>query len=303
MTLPTPAQRLEELCFGPIDAIRLDAFRFALGLSLLVYMAARWRWAAEWLGDESFHISRFAFQPFETPPLPPLPVIWLPAFGLLLFAAVFAFIGGYCERPTAILLAGSLVYISLVDRISSFTLNKLFIVSLLVLAAAPPPVGDPRDGGATQLRMAWPVRILQATLSLHYFTAGWCKAVHGDWLVDPYALWSHAQGVYRTELAGWLLYALPLKAWAFLQAGALAFELGAPLLFLPRRLRGFAILSGCTFHLTVALLMDRLIHFSLQMCCFYLLFVEARSLHSLVRGARSWAARIGAGWLSRSLVP
>jgi hypothetical protein len=77
--------------------------------------------------------------------------------------------------------------------------------------------------------------VLQATLVIHYFTAGWSKAVFGDWLVDRYALWTHVQGVYGTEIAAVLLEALPRDVWAFMQTGALFFELSAPALFGIRR--------------------------------------------------------------------
>jgi len=107
-----------------------------------------------------------------------------------------------------------------------------------------------------------------------YFTAGWLKIVDGDWLQQPYALYTFAQGRFRTDFAAWMLQWLPLYVWPVFQYMALAFELLSPLLFLIKRLRGIAIVWGMGFHVMIALLMNELIYFSLQMMAFYVLFID-----------------------------
>jgi hypothetical protein len=89
----------------------------------------------------------------------------------------------------------------------------------------------------------WPVRVLQATLLVMYFTAGTCKVLWGDWLRDSHVLYSQVQGPYRTEAAAWLLRHLPREAWNLMQSLSLSLELLAPVLFTVRRLRpmGFAL--------------------------------------------------------------
>jgi hypothetical protein len=56
----------------------------------------------------------------------------------------------------------------------------------------------------------------------------------------------------------------------------LIFELGAPLWFLWRRTRPFAILFGLSFHRGIALLMKAVWVFSLQMIAFYPIFMSER---------------------------
>ena len=72
------------------------------------------------------------------------------------------------------------------------------------------------------------MRIIQATLLIQYFTAGTCKLVYGNWLESTTVLWSQSQGVFRTELCGWLLANVEQKWWALVQYQALLFELTVP---------------------------------------------------------------------------
>jgi hypothetical protein len=54
---------------------------------------------------------------------------------------------------------------------------------------------------------------------------------------------------------------------------ALYFELYAPLLLVPRRLRPIGMLIGIGMHVGVAALMLKLWFFSAEMICFYALFL------------------------------
>ncbi len=170
------------------------------------------------------------------------------------------------------------------------------VVGLIALMAAtwrrrPPAV---RRGDLFQ--SAWPVRVLQATLIIQYGTAGICKIAHGDWMgfpgewfamVDGWPSWQggsvtfkgdilvgHSVGLYRTEIAAWLVGILPHWAWVVQGVLALAFELFAPVLFMVRRLRPLAYFIGVNMHLIIALMMVDLIWFSLQMVTFYILFMN-----------------------------
>jgi hypothetical protein len=123
---------------------------------------------------------------------------------------------------------------------------------------------------------AWPVRVLQLTVLVHYVCAGWCKATRGDWLVRDDVLWTQVQGVYATETAAWLVRELPLGAWTAMQHLALGFELAAPLLLLVPRLRALGFVLGLGLHAVVAVTMAGIGLFSLQMATFYVLFADPR---------------------------
>jgi len=193
-----------------------------------------------------------------------------------------------------------IVYVTAADAESAFTVNKLFIVGYLVLALAPAPVLVEIDGRRVWRQSAWPLRVLQSTLLIQYFTAGTCKIFHGDWLhlgfyhgdwkQNPDVLWSQVQGVYCTRLAAWMLRNLPRWVWSLQQDSALAFELLAPLLFIHRRLRGAGMVWGIGFHLMIGLTMYKVGLFSLQMVSMYSLFLSPELLHRL---SGWWAKRGG----------
>jgi hypothetical protein len=265
--------------FGPKATVYLDGFRVCLGAALLLYMRERWLYATEWLTQEGFHVSA-ANLPYHPFTVPLLSVGVLSIFGLLLFGSIAALILGWL-LPWSIWIAwGCVVYVTLADQLAAFTLNKLSIVSLLVLALSTPAARRrSNDGFPVGYQAAWPVRILQMTLLIHYFTAGWSKAVFGDWLSNPLALWTQVQGVYRTDFAAWLLERLPLNAWVVMQWAALLFELSAPVIFSLKSTRRFALLGGCVFQLMLALTMEQLIYFMLVMFSFYVFFLKEETLY------------------------
>jgi len=259
--------RVSELLFGPIESVRLDAFRRVLGLSLLVWFATFWPDAREWLTPEGFHVgseSRHAFQP---PPAPLLAPSLLPVLGVLAYTTILLQVFG---RPRRLVLAANLAlvtYLTLVDPVSASTANKLLAFALLVLL-----LPATRSGS---VESAWRARALQATLLLLYALAGLCKAVHGDWLTNGDVLVTQVQGVARTALAARLLEVLPAPAWTALQAAALAFELAAPVAFAWRRTRTAALLFGLGFHAFVAVTMHGFAPFSAVTLAFYVLFLPS----------------------------
>jgi len=254
-------------------------FRVALVYTLLWYVVVWLQHASEWLTPAGFHPSRDVSSDYG-PAFPLLDAVLVWPFAILYLGA--GIVAALSHRPGRVrpaiaVLLGCTIYVTGVDPISAFTINRLYIVCLIVLLAAP----SAHDGS----RVAWPLRVLQLTLVLQYFGAGWCKAFGGDWLQNDDVLWTQIQGVYRTPLAAWLVQVLPRAGWTAMQHAALAFELAAPVLFAVRRLRPLAFVTGLGMHLLIALTMEKLVYFSLQMACFYLLFVDAGRL-------RTWAGRL-----------
>ena len=172
------------------------------------------------------------------------------------------------RRPALVITLAAVLYVSLVDPISAFTLNRLYIFTLLVLIVAP----------AGPTIAAWPMRMLQWTLLTHYFASGLCKSIHGDWLKHQDVLWMQIQGLYMTDTAAWLVRTLPTWAFPLQQHLALGFELLAPVLLGVRRLRPLGFVLGIGLHLVVAVTMYQLIYFSLQMIAFYTLFIDTQAL-------------------------
>ena len=222
----------------------------------------------------------------------------LPLFGLLYFATILLVLLGWRLRLTAPALLALVAYVTYADPLAAFTLNRLYLVSYAVLALCPAGAYWTIERGEGRTVSAWPVRVLQATLIVQYFTAGWCKLVHGDWLANPYVMWTQMQGWYRTDLASWLLREQPAGLFSWLQYGALTFELGAPLLFGVKRLRPLGYVTGLIFQVGTALVAYQLAYFSLQMVCFYVVFMDEdrlRRIHarfsSAVRGARGLVQR------------
>jgi hypothetical protein len=281
---------------GPSDSIRLDTFRAAFGLVLLGYMTHWWLDdALEWLTVAGFHLSPAAAGPGWLNP-PPLPVAALAPFGLVFFAVLVAFALGFKLPWSTGIACLFLVYVSHVDPLSSFTPNNLFIVGLSLLSVAPGGAYWTLDRAKAEGVSVWPVRVLQATLLIVYFTSGACKILWGTWLQDSHVLYTHVQGPYRTDAAAWLLRHLPREAWTVFQSLSLAFELLAPLLFGVRRLRPLGYLLGAGMHAGIGLTMNEIGYLSLQMLCFYLLFMDESTLH----GLRGRAARLGRLQLGRA---
>jgi len=265
--------RWDEHWYATVPAIRLDAFRQAILFSLALYLAARFMFAAEWLTSTGFHPSPAADR-MHAPHVPLVPAGLLTPFTVLTFVALAAAIllpaghTGHLRRVALTITLAAVAYVSLADPISAFTLNRLYVFTLLILIAAPAGTNIP----------AWPMRMLQWTLLTHYCASALCKGLHGDWLKYNDVLWMQIQGLYMTDAAAWLVRHLPGWAFPVQQHLALGFELLAPVLLGFRRLRPIGVVMGIGMHLIVALTMYQLIYFSLQMIAFYALFIEPDTL-------------------------
>lgn len=260
---------------GPVDAIRLEAFRFTATISLLVYTLSWATEAREWLTPVGYHLSATASDGLQLP-VPLLGPITLWVFMLGYVGSMAAIALNVRPRACSVVVFVGLAYVTVADRLSSFSMNKLALVAWSILVLAPWPRGE------QQLRTAWPLRILQGTLLLQYFGAGICK-VRGGWLDNPQALWLQVQDVYMTQLAAWMVRELPMWAWAALQHAALAFELLAPLLLTVSRLRRLGFVWGLVMHLAIGLMMYRVGLFSLSVVAYYVLFVDEQRLHAFRR--------------------
>lgn len=281
--------RASAWALAPVPAIRLESFRWTLTLALLIYTLAWSTEAREWLTPAGFHVSPSASGGLQLP-IPLLRGAALPAFLLVYIGSMVAILLDLRPRAASYVVFVGLLYVTTADRLAAFSMNKLALVSWLVLLLAPWPEHSAGDASKAdrvpQLRSAWPLRICQATLLLQYLGAGICK-LRGDWLSSSKVLWLQAQDVYMTELSAWMVRELPLGVWVGLQHGALAFELLAPLLFCVRRLRPIGLAWGLLMHLGIGLMMYAVGYFSLSVVAYYVLFVDERQLLAF----RQWLRR------------
>ncbi|MFV8749403.1 hypothetical protein ACNOYE_02500 [Nannocystaceae bacterium ST9] len=257
---------------APISPLPLAGFRQAFLWTMLIYFVAWARFAPEWLTAAGYHPDA-SIDPGNAPGSPLLPEAALPWVGAVFFGALLADLFGFARRWTIWILLLGAIHALLVDPIAAFTINRLFVIGLVILAVAPEPTSEGQR--------AWPVRMLQVTVVAQYFASGLCKTIHGDWWAGEDVLWTQIQGVYMNDFAAWLVRTLPEWAWVVLEEITLWFELLAPLLFAVRRLRPLALVLGIGLHVVVAATMDQLIYFSLQMISFYVLFMPTEWLERL----------------------
>ena len=287
-----------------IDAAPLAAFRQAFAWTMLIYFWAWSRNAEEWLTASGYHPPK-ALDALNAPLLPLLPMPLVYVVGVIFFGSLIAYIFGFARRILAWVILAGAVYALQVDPISAFTMNRLFVICWFVLAIAPEArvVEQRSESGETELverQRAWPTRMIQVLVLTMYCTSGLCKSIHGHWWGGEDVLWVQVQGLYMNDFAAWLVRTLPEFAWVVQQELALWFELLAPLLFVIKPLRPVAFVLGLGLHIVVALTMDMLIYFSLQMMCFYLLFIPPQWARRLVPGARPPRPREGSA--DRALV-
>ena len=263
-------QRMDQVLFGPIPAIRLRAFEISFSIAFLFYFLSRFTGYREWLCGEGFQFSPEVNLSYMIAPFAPLQpwAAWVLA-GATSVATILTVAGCY-KRLALIALFLVAVYIQDVNAAAAFALNKLFIVGFLLLVLSP-AVQD----GSAKIASAWSFRILQATILLQLFYAGACKVLHGDWLQHSDVIWSHAQGLYRTEFAALILRTLPMWGWTAFQWGALLFELVGPILILFHRTRWIGLLGAVGFVLFIATTMNDLVHFMAQIAAFLTLFISA----------------------------
>lgn len=278
-SIPTRAARAwQRFWYADVDPIRLDALRQGLAFCVLIYIVTWSREAEEWLTPLGFHPSPAA-DSYMAPQFPLMPPEWLPFAGIFFFGSLAAFIFGIKRSVTTWLVLVGLLYVTYVDQISAFTLNRLFIICFFIFAVAPRP--RVKKEGEPEVQIAWPTRMVQVLLVSHYFASALCKMIQGDWLKGNDVLWTQLQGFYMTDFGAWVVRTVPFEGIVAGQWFALLFELFAPLLFCVRRLRPVAFICGAGFHIGVALTMHKLIFFSAQMIVLYLVFVPPEWLRRI----------------------
>jgi hypothetical protein len=268
---------VRDWAFGPADGIRLAATRKAMAWVLLLYTLAWSRNAEEWLTPAGFHPSDGASLGLQVPvPLLGSISVWifLGAYTLALLAVIFE----VRPRAASVVVLLGLLYVSAADRLAMFSMNKLFVVIWAVMIAAPwflDREGKPR------LHSVWPIRILQATLMIEYFGAGLCKAIYGDYLGHSDVLWYQLQAEFMTDFAAWLVRNAPDGLLMAGQWATLSFELLAPVLFCVRRLRPIGFAWGLAMHLLITVTMYQVGYFSVQIACFYILYMDDATVHRM----------------------
>lgn len=290
---PLPAaQRWVQFLVGDTDGLPLRVFEVLFTSTFLVWMGRCFLTWREWLTSHGFHLNAAELAAMGyPPPFEPLAEPGVVALALVISTASLAHILNRARRLALLALFACAVYVQGLDLMAAFTLNKLYVGIYGVLLVTP---GFTRDAATGRLRIsALAIRVIQATLILQYFAAGIAKAFRGDWLRHSDVLYTQVQGVYRTDLAAWLLRVLPIGSWTVMQWTSLLFELESPVLFCWRKLRPIAFVLGMGFHFIIAIMMKDLIFFSLQMWTFYTLFITAdewRWLGRLIKGVPAQGA-------------
>jgi hypothetical protein len=293
--------KLDSYWFGSVPAWPLAAFRAAFAFVLIAYFTDRMWDLGEFIGDSPARLPDLEMagdsvlrhtQPLYLPPL---------SGGILAFAVVsfyllaIALMVGCFSRTAAGLLAFWVAYVSLVDWLGSFSINRSSVLVLLMLATMPSgqvwavdvhirrwwkkrnlKESDSEDDHSSEEAFisAWPIRTLQWFLLIWYVLSGTAK-LRGDWSLwsSNDVLWTQLQGWYQNPFCFWLLQNVPRAVVGLLQQVSLYFELLAPVWLLPRRIRPAGMLVGIGMHVAVAVLMSKLWYFSAEMIAFYILFL------------------------------
>jgi hypothetical protein len=283
-------KRLQSWLCDPVDAFPVRMFEVVFVSAFVVRMVrnfANWR---EWLTAEGFRPTAEEYASMGYPA--PLPVLepWLVlVLAFLLFGSAVLVLLNRWRRVALWVLLGTAFWVQGVDYMGSFAYNKIYIAHFALLATGP---GYFRGADGRLMVSGALLRMLQLSIVTIYFAAGIAKAFHGDWLKYGNVLWTHAQGFHRTELAAWMLRNVPVWGWTAMQHTSLYFELLAPLLFFWGRTRWAAICFGILFHLMIALLMNGLIFFTLQMWAFYALFLRPEEFRFVIQCFGAWFDRL-----------
>lgn len=280
---------------GREDTLRLRIFESAFTLVFVLMLGFNFTEWRDWLTPEALHLTNAEARALGyPPPFPRMPAWMVPGFGVLILLATAGIVLNHWRRLALITMAIVAVYVQGVDYLSTSAQNKLAIAVFVLLATAPGYRKDPVTGQMTACLA--PVRVIQATLLIEYWAAGWTKSFgEGAWLKHADSLQLVIQGFHRTDLAAWFLRTMPPMFWTVGQFSTLVFEIGAPVWFTWKRTRWVAIASGFLLHLGIALLMKNLIFFSAQMWGFYPLFITPEEWRKLGRWCeeRFWRRRLG----------
>lgn len=254
--------RLSRWLSEPQPILRLEIIRILVPLAILGFMSSRLVRAPDWIGNAGFQVPNLGVpdwrQPLYLAPLSP-GAAW--ALVAVMIVAGLALSAGFRARPAALIFAVTLAYVALADRLAAFTVSKMSPVLALAFFFSPCGraygvdawIAARRGSPAPKQVEAASVRFFQALLCTMYCASGVCK-MRGDWLVNPFVLWSHLHDSYQTWVAWLLANLLPVFMWPILQAVVLTFEVLAPLWFSWRNTRTMALVIGVGMHAMIAMM-------------------------------------------------
>jgi hypothetical protein len=286
----------------PVPVLRLELVRFAAPLCILGFMSSRIAYADEWLGDGGFRVPDLGV----ADPRQPLYLPSLPAWAAWSLATIFVAAGlalalGFHARRAAWVFAGAAAWVALSDRLAAFSVSKLAPVVGVALALS--PCGARFGIDAWRKKRAEPaieladevvsgsVRFFQILLPTIYCASGIAKC-RGDWLRQPFVLWSHLHGTYQTGVTLFLANLLPPFAWTLFQVFTLVLETAAPLWFSWSRARPFAVLAAVSMHAMIGLMFGPVRYFAMLMAT--LIIASHLSTERLERAAARLARRLPA---------
>jgi hypothetical protein len=258
----------------PQPIVRLELVRILAPLAILGFMSSRVLHAEDWLSTAGFRMPALEAdwrQPASLPALAP-GAAW--ALCALLVLSGLATAAGAFTRWASGVFCVLLVYVALADRLAAFTVSKIAPVIALALCVTPSGARWSVDAWRRRRRdPAWQspthvsggcVRFFQLMLPVFYCSSGICKA-RGDWLSQPFVLWTHLHDSYQTPVSWLAANHLPAFAWTAMQATTLAFEALAPLWFALRWTRPYAFLYGMAMHALIGMMFGPVAWFSLLM--------------------------------------
>ena len=259
---------------APQPIVRLELIRILAPLAILGFMSSRIINARDWISDAGFRIPT-SIEDYRQPlAIPGVPVWMAYAIVTLLVIAGLMVVAGAFTRVAAATFFVILVYVALADRMAAFTVSKISPVIALGLFLSPAGARYSVDAWRAKRRdknwlppthCGWgSVRFFQVWLGVFYLSSGIAKA-KGDWLSDPYVLWSHIHDSYQTWVSWFIGNHAPKVMWTVLQGITLTFELAAPLWFILPWTRPFAFGWAVLMHLMIGLMFGPVIWFSLLM--------------------------------------
>ncbi len=263
--------RLVVRAFEPQPVVRLEVIRILAPLAIVGFMSSRIAHADDWLSSAGFHpppLQDDYRQPAHFTPLAPA-AAWV--VGIAIVISGLSVVAGAFTRWSATAFGMLLAYVTLADRMEAFTVSKLGTVVAFALALT--PAGTRYSFDAWRKRGAGPppelcsggnVRFFQILLPVFYFSSGICKA-KGDWLSNPYVLWSHLHDSYQTPVSLFFANHMPRFAWTVMQATTLAFEALAPVWFALRWTRPYALAYGIAMHTLIGMMFGPVAWFALLM--------------------------------------
>ncbi|HEY6034690.1 MAG TPA: HTTM domain-containing protein [Kofleriaceae bacterium] len=282
--------RLRAWWFAPAPAERLALLRIAIGAYATIYVLAR---SGELIASAQLHAGSFA--PVGVVRIVAAPVaLWLAiAIAAACVALLIAFTLGIAYRVVAPLAALALLW-TLTYRNAwgqVFHTENLVVLHVIALACAPaadawtlgqkssvPRAGDPRDYG-------WAIKLLAALTAATYLIAGIAKLrlagmtwLDGEQLRNQIAVDNAREVLFGATPSALALPLLAHPGWfTGFSIGTLAIELGAPLVFLHRRVARVWVILAWAFHLGVLALMHIAFPYALLGLAFLPLLVDRSS--------------------------